>query len=193
MARLIVGLAVVVAATGFAPVPRPKPERQLDLKALAKKLQGTWDIVSTERSNTKSTLRQLSRSSVKYRFDGGRWSYVYPNAIRISGNALGGELKLGTSKEGLVSMDLIRESQPGEMEPVAMMRGTARSYALMATPGLLNPSGPGSTGTVESLHDLLKKDVDHAMDLAGWDNRHAKVLQASAQAMLVALKERAGQ
>lgn len=73
----------------------------------------------------------------------------------------------------------------------AMMGGTAHSYALMATPGLLNPSGPGATGTVESLHDLLKKDVDHAMELAGWDNRHAKVMQASAQAMLDALKERA--
>lgn len=80
-----------------------------------------------------------------------------------------------------VDQDALRE---------AMMGGTSQSYALKATPGLLNPSGPGATGTRASLHDLLKKDVDHAMDLAGWDNRHARVLQASAQAMLDALQER---
>ena len=73
----------------------------------------------------------------------------------------------------------------------ALMGGSGQSYALMVTPGLLKPSGPGATGTPMGLHDLLKKDVDHAVELAGPDNPHVQLMMTCAQAMLDALKERA--
>jgi 3-hydroxyisobutyrate dehydrogenase-like beta-hydroxyacid dehydrogenase len=74
----------------------------------------------------------------------------------------------------------------------ALLAGSAQSFALMVTPGLLRPSGPGATGTLESLHDLLKKDVDHAAHLANPDDPALRVLLDSAQAMLDALRGRAG-
>ena len=73
----------------------------------------------------------------------------------------------------------------------ALLAGSAQSFALQVTPGLLQPSGPGATGTLESLHDLLKKDVDHAADLADPNDPALKVLLSSAQAMFDALKARA--
>jgi 3-hydroxyisobutyrate dehydrogenase-like beta-hydroxyacid dehydrogenase len=75
----------------------------------------------------------------------------------------------------------------------ALLLGSGQSYALQVTPGLLNPSGVGATSTLMGLHDLLKKDVDHAVELAGPDNPHTRVLHASAQAMFDALKQRAGE
>jgi len=74
----------------------------------------------------------------------------------------------------------------------ALLAGSAQSFALMVTPGLLRPSGAGATGTLESLHDLLKKDVDHAAHLAGPGDPALQVLLNSAQAMLDALRRRAG-
>lgn len=74
----------------------------------------------------------------------------------------------------------------------ALLGGSGQSYALMVTPGLLTPRGHGATGTPQGLHDLLKKDVDHAMELAGTDNANALVLRAAAGAMLRALRERTG-
>lgn len=74
----------------------------------------------------------------------------------------------------------------------AMMLGSAQSYALMVTPGLMNPSGPGAVGTPMGLHDTLKKDTDHAADLAGRDNPHLRVMMTAVEAMLGALRERAG-
>jgi 3-hydroxyisobutyrate dehydrogenase-like beta-hydroxyacid dehydrogenase len=73
----------------------------------------------------------------------------------------------------------------------AFMAGSAQSFAMQVTPGLLRPSGAGATGTLEGLHDLLKKDVDHAVQLAEPGNPHLPVLIASAQAMLDALWTRA--
>jgi 3-hydroxyisobutyrate dehydrogenase-like beta-hydroxyacid dehydrogenase len=73
----------------------------------------------------------------------------------------------------------------------ALLNGSAQSFALQVTPGLLRPSGAGATGTLESLHDLLKKDVDHAAHLADPDDPALHVLLNSAQAMLDALKARA--
>jgi 3-hydroxyisobutyrate dehydrogenase-like beta-hydroxyacid dehydrogenase len=73
----------------------------------------------------------------------------------------------------------------------ALLAGSAQSFALQVVPGLLRPSGPGATGTLESLHDLLKKDVDHAADLVADPNDPAlRVLLASAQAMFDTLKAR---
>jgi 3-hydroxyisobutyrate dehydrogenase-like beta-hydroxyacid dehydrogenase len=74
----------------------------------------------------------------------------------------------------------------------ALLNGSAQSFALQVTPGLLSPSGAGATGTLESLHDLLKKDVDHAAHLADPDDPALHVLLNSAQAMLDALRQRAG-
>lgn len=73
----------------------------------------------------------------------------------------------------------------------ALMGGSGQSYALMVTPGLLRPSGHGATGSLTGLHDLLKKDVDHAMELASEDNPSAMVLRAAAEAMLGELRRRA--
>jgi 3-hydroxyisobutyrate dehydrogenase-like beta-hydroxyacid dehydrogenase len=73
----------------------------------------------------------------------------------------------------------------------ALLAGSAQSFALQVAPGLLRPSGPGATGTLESLHDLLKKDVDHAADLAAPDDPALQVLLGAAQSMFDALKRRA--
>jgi 3-hydroxyisobutyrate dehydrogenase-like beta-hydroxyacid dehydrogenase len=73
----------------------------------------------------------------------------------------------------------------------ALLAGSAQSFALQVAPGLLHPSGPGATGTLESLHDLLKKDVDHAAHLADPDDPALEVLLGAAQSMFDALKRRA--
>jgi 3-hydroxyisobutyrate dehydrogenase-like beta-hydroxyacid dehydrogenase len=73
----------------------------------------------------------------------------------------------------------------------AFMAGSAQSFAMQVTPGLLRPSGPGATGSLETLHDLLKKDVDHAARLAEPGDPNLAVLLASAQAMFDALRSRA--
>jgi 3-hydroxyisobutyrate dehydrogenase-like beta-hydroxyacid dehydrogenase len=75
-----------------------------------------------------------------------------------------------------------------EMLRQALLAGSAQSFALQVTPGLLRPSGPGATGTRESLHDLLKKDVDHAAELADPDDPALQVLLKAAQAMFDALR-----
>jgi 3-hydroxyisobutyrate dehydrogenase-like beta-hydroxyacid dehydrogenase len=73
----------------------------------------------------------------------------------------------------------------------ALLGGSAQSYSLQVTPGLLQPTGPGAGGSVASLHDLLKKDVDHAAELVDPDNPALRVLLNSAQAMFDALRARA--
>jgi 3-hydroxyisobutyrate dehydrogenase-like beta-hydroxyacid dehydrogenase len=73
----------------------------------------------------------------------------------------------------------------------ALLAGSAQSFALQVVPGLLRPSGAGATGTAQSLHDLLKKDVDHAAALVDRGEPELQVLLASAEAMLGALKARA--
>jgi 3-hydroxyisobutyrate dehydrogenase-like beta-hydroxyacid dehydrogenase len=80
-----------------------------------------------------------------------------------------------------------------EEEPLrqAFLAGSAQSFAMQVTPGLLNPSGAGATGSLETLHDLLKKDVDHAAELIDEDDPRLRVLLRSAQAMLDALRSRA--
>lgn len=76
----------------------------------------------------------------------------------------------------------------------ALMAGSAQSFALQVAPGLLRPSGPGATGNLESLHDLLKKDVDHAANLvADPDDRSLRLLLTSAQEMFDTLRTRAAE
>jgi 3-hydroxyisobutyrate dehydrogenase-like beta-hydroxyacid dehydrogenase len=66
----------------------------------------------------------------------------------------------------------------------ALMAGSAQSFALQAVPGLLRPRGIGAPSTFASLHDLLKKDVDHARVLAAPDDVALGPLLAAAQSML---------
>lgn len=73
----------------------------------------------------------------------------------------------------------------------ALLAGSAQSFALQVAPGLLRPTGAGATGTVESLHDLLKKDVDHGAELFAPEDPALRVMLTSAQAMLDALRGQA--
>jgi 3-hydroxyisobutyrate dehydrogenase len=75
----------------------------------------------------------------------------------------------------------------------ALMAGSAQSFALKAVPGLLRPRGPGAPGSHEGLHDLLKKDVDHARGLAPSDNPAMAALLASCEAMLARVKRAAAE
>jgi 3-hydroxyisobutyrate dehydrogenase-like beta-hydroxyacid dehydrogenase len=73
----------------------------------------------------------------------------------------------------------------------ALMAGSAQGFALQAVPGLLRPRGPGAPGTFDSLHELLKKDVDLARDLLPSDNRALTSLLAACQSMLDRIKQEA--
>lgn len=75
----------------------------------------------------------------------------------------------------------------------ALMAGSAQSFALKAVPGLLRPRGTGAPGSHDTLHDLLKKDVDHARDLAPDANPAMKALLASCESMLNRIKQAAGE
>lgn len=125
MARLLVGLAALVVAAGFAPAPRPKPDRKMDLKELVKKLQGTWEIVGLERNAAGKGGKSTARSSLRFRFEGQRWSYTTANNMRVAGALPGGELKLDTSKSP-PAMDLVRTALPGQTGPPAVMRGIVK-------------------------------------------------------------------
>ena len=74
----------------------------------------------------------------------------------------------------------------------AMLLGSAQSYALQVTPGLLRPHGHGAVGTLEGLYGTLKKDTDHAAELAGRDDPHTQVLMTAVRAMLDALQRQGG-
>ena len=73
----------------------------------------------------------------------------------------------------------------------ALMAGSAQGFALQAVPGLLRPRGPGAPGQFDSLHDLLKKDVDHARGLAPATDSAMAALLASCEAMLNRVKRAA--
>ena len=75
----------------------------------------------------------------------------------------------------------------------ALMAGSAQSFALQAVPGLLRPRGPGAPGTHESLHDLLKKDVDLARNLPPSDPVAMHALLASCEAMLNRIRRAAAE
>lgn len=76
----------------------------------------------------------------------------------------------------------------------ALMAGSAQSFALRVAPGFVKPrTGLGATGSHESLHDLLKKDVDHAAELLPPGDPAMEALLASCQAMLARLKRAAAE
>jgi uncharacterized protein (TIGR02246 family) len=73
------------------------------------------------------------------------------------------------------------------------MGGSGQSYALQVTPGLLQPSGPGATGSLDGLHDLLKKDVDHARHLPTGETVALRSLAEAAEFMLARIRRAAGE
>lgn len=122
----------------------------------------------------------------------GRVAHLGPLGRGLEGKLLNNLASV--ANYGLVVSILELGGQLGfEVEPLrqALMAGSAQSFAMQVTPGLLRPSGAGATGTLETLHDLLKKDVDHAAQLVDADDPRLRVLLGSAQAMLDALRTRA--
>ncbi|MBU6267913.1 MAG: nuclear transport factor 2 family protein [Sphingomonadales bacterium] len=81
----------------------------------------------------------------------------------------------------------------------AFNAGSAQSFALGVGPRMVLPrEGTGATGSLETLHDLLKKDVDHCRDLPAAAHPESLTgLLASCDVMLArirrAIAETAGQ
>jgi 3-hydroxyisobutyrate dehydrogenase-like beta-hydroxyacid dehydrogenase len=72
----------------------------------------------------------------------------------------------------------------------ALMAGSAQGFALQAVPGLLLQRG---SGYLEGLHDLLKKDVDHARGLAPADDPAMAALIVSCESMLARIRRAAAE
>jgi uncharacterized protein (TIGR03067 family) len=117
--RLLAALAVMILGTGFAPAPPPRPYRQP--RDLLKALQGTWQLVSTERADGKGTAPRKG-PMMHVRIEGKSWSFVNNppgpgGPARASGISY--ELKLDASKSP-AHMDLIRSlpvNQPTTTPP----------------------------------------------------------------------------
>jgi 3-hydroxyisobutyrate dehydrogenase-like beta-hydroxyacid dehydrogenase len=75
----------------------------------------------------------------------------------------------------------------------ALMAGSAQSFALKVSPGWITKSVVNTPARLLDLHDLLKKDVDHARNLLPTDDRAMAALLASCEAMLARLKVAAAQ
>src|SRR5215217_840666 len=108
--RLFVALLARVSLTGFAPAPKPRPPKGPDPKEVAKNMQGTWQLVGSDRAGFKGKV--AIRSTRQVRIDGNTWQYVYNT------DALGGaqirpttsyNIILDTSKSP-VTMDLKRST-----------------------------------------------------------------------------------
>src|SRR5262245_60584753 len=91
--RLLTALAVMILGTGFAPAPPPRPYRQP--KDLLKALQGTWELVSTERAGAGTTARKGPGMYVQ--IEGKSWSFVTNVALKNAAGRVSGlsyEVKL---------------------------------------------------------------------------------------------------
>jgi 3-hydroxyisobutyrate dehydrogenase len=76
----------------------------------------------------------------------------------------------------------------------ALMAGSAQSFALKLAPGFVQPrAGMGAPGSFMGLHDLLKKDVDHASKLPTAEREAMAVLLASCEAMLARIRRAAAE
>jgi 3-hydroxyisobutyrate dehydrogenase len=75
----------------------------------------------------------------------------------------------------------------------ALMAGSAQSFALKVAPGWVMKSATNTPARLLDLHDLLKKDVDHASNLLPTDDPAMAALLASCEAMLARLKLAAAQ
>jgi 3-hydroxyisobutyrate dehydrogenase len=87
-----------------------------------------------------------------------------------------------------VSLDFDREQLRQ-----ALMVGSAQGFALQAIPGLVGWRDGIDARYLESIHDLLAKDVDHAAELAPADDPAMSALQASCRAMLARVKRAASE
>ena len=76
----------------------------------------------------------------------------------------------------------------------AFMAGSAQSFALRVGPGMVVPrTGTGATGSIQGLHDLLKKDVDHCRELDVSETAALAGLLASCDVMLARLRRAAAE
>jgi 3-hydroxyisobutyrate dehydrogenase-like beta-hydroxyacid dehydrogenase len=75
----------------------------------------------------------------------------------------------------------------------ALMAGSAQSFALKVSPGWVTKSATNTPARLLDLHDLLKKDVDHARNLLAPGDPAMSALLASCEAMLARLKVAAAQ
>src|SRR5262249_6632873 len=119
--RLLAALAVMILGTGFAPAPPPRPYRQP--KDLLKALQGTWELVSTERAGGGAVAKKGPGMHV--RIEGKSWSFVTNLALKNAAGRASGpsyEVKLDPSKSP-AHMDLIR-SMPANAAPTTPARPT---------------------------------------------------------------------
>lgn len=73
----------------------------------------------------------------------------------------------------------------------ALMAGSAQSFALKVGPGLVQPRGDDPLANFASLHDLLKKDVEHARILADPADPSLRALLASCESMLDSIERAA--
>jgi 3-hydroxyisobutyrate dehydrogenase len=75
----------------------------------------------------------------------------------------------------------------------ALMAGSAQSFALKVSPRWTKKSASNTPEGLLDLHDLLKKDVDHAANLLPAGDPAMSALLASCEAMLARLKDAAAQ
>ena len=75
----------------------------------------------------------------------------------------------------------------------ALMAGSAQSFALKVSPGWLTKSALNTPSRLLDLHNLLKKDVDHARNLLPADDPAMAALLASCEALLARLRVAAAQ
>jgi 3-hydroxyisobutyrate dehydrogenase-like beta-hydroxyacid dehydrogenase len=71
----------------------------------------------------------------------------------------------------------------------AFMAGSAQSFAMRVGPNFVAPrEGTGSTGSLQGLHDLLKKDLDHCREIEAPERTALAGLLAAADTMLARLR-----
>jgi 3-hydroxyisobutyrate dehydrogenase len=75
----------------------------------------------------------------------------------------------------------------------ALMAGSAQSFALKVSPRWVAKSATNTPASLLDLHDLLKKDVDHARNLLPAGDPAMAALLASCESMLSRLKVAAAQ
>lgn len=76
----------------------------------------------------------------------------------------------------------------------ALMAGSAQSFALGVGPRMVMPrTGTGAPSSLPGLHDLLKKDVDHARALPTDQSRALSSLLAASEFMLARIRRAAAE
>jgi len=108
--RFFVAFIALAILTGFAPVPKPRPPKGPDPKEMAKNMQGTWQVVGTERAGFKGKVASSLTRQVQ--ITGTSWQYIYnndgpggPRLLRTTTSSY--TITLDTSKAP-VTMDLKR-------------------------------------------------------------------------------------